>query len=93
MANIKSAKKRALTNEKRRVVNVARKSELKTYTKKVLDALESNDIETAQAALLIAESKIARSAGKGVLKRNTAARKISRLAKKVAAATKPVATA
>lgn len=89
MANIKSAKKRAITNEKRRLVNVARKSELKTYTKKVLDALEQNDVETAKAALVIAESKIARSAGKGVLKRNTAARKISRLARKVAAATQP----
>lgn len=93
MANIKSAKKRALTNEVRRERNVARRSEFKTATKKVMAALESNDLAAMQELLRDAESKLARARGKGVLKKNTASRKISRLAKKVAAATRGGATA
>lgn len=86
MANIKSAKKRALQNEVRRVRNVARKSELKTASRKVLDALEQNNIELAKDMLRLAEAKIARAKGKGLIKPNTAQRKISRLAQRVAAA-------
>ena len=86
MANIKSSKKRALTNEKRRVRNVARRSELKTWARKVEDALAASDVQTAQDTLRVAVSKIARAKGKGLLKANTAARKMSQLAKKVAAA-------
>ncbi len=86
MANIKSSKKRALTNEKRRVRNVARRSELKTWARKVEEALASKDVPGAQATLRVAVSKIARAKGKGLLKANTAARKMSQLAKKVAAA-------
>ncbi len=88
MANIKSSKKRALTNEKRRIRNVARRSELKTWTRKVEDALASKDVKGAQENLRVAVSKIARAKGKGLLKANTAARKMSQLAKKVAAATR-----
>ncbi len=88
MANIKSSKKRALTNEKRRIRNVARRSELKTWTRKVEDALASNDVKVAEETLRVAVSKIARAKGKGLLKANTAARKMSQLAKKVAAATR-----
>jgi len=90
MPNIKSAKKRVLQIEKRRVRNQARKSAIKTAVKKVLLALESGDCNQSKALLLEAESKIARAKGKGVLHRNTAARKISALAKKVAAACKTV---
>lgn len=86
MANKKSAKKRALTNEKRRIRNVARRSELKTASRKVLAAIASNDLEGAKNLLREAEAKIARAKGKGVLKGNTAARKISLLAKRVHAA-------
>ena len=86
MANIKSSKKRALTNEKRRVRNVARRSELKTWTRKVEEALVGGDMKVAQDTLRVAVSKIARAKGKGLLKANTAARKMSQLAKKVAAA-------
>ncbi|MBM3887089.1 30S ribosomal protein S20 [Candidatus Dependentiae bacterium] len=86
MANKKSAKKRALTNEKSRMRNVARRSDIKTASKKVLVALAASDITGAQTLLREAESKIARAKGKGVLKANTAARKISLLAKKVHAA-------
>ncbi len=88
MPNIKSSKKRALTNEKRRIRNVARRSELKTWTRKVEDALASNDVKVAEETLRVAVSKIARAKGKGLLKANTAARKMSQLAKKVAAATR-----
>lgn len=86
MANKKSTKKRTLTNEKSRMRNVARRSELKSASKKVVAALAANDIAAAQTLLREAESKIARAQGKGVLKANTAARKISNLAKQVHAA-------
>lgn len=88
MANIKSAKKRALTNEFRHECNMARRSDIKTAVKKVLAAIESKDIDSAKDLLKRAEAKIARAKGKGVLKQNTASRKISRLAKKVATLTK-----
>jgi small subunit ribosomal protein S20 len=88
MPNIKSAKKRVLQSTKRQLRNQARKSSLKTAIKKVVAAIEMNDIENSKAFLLEAESKIARAKGKGLLHRNTAARKISTLAKKVAAASR-----
>ena len=88
MPNIKSAKKRVLQTEKRQLRNQARKSSLKTAIKKVIAAIEMNDLESSKALLVAAESKIARAKGKGLLHRNTAARKISNLAKKVAAASR-----
>ena len=91
MANIKSARKRAITNEKRHQRNVARRSDVKTASKKLLEALEKKDIAAAQELLKVAESKIARAKGKGLYKKNTAARKVSRLAKKVAAASQGAA--
>lgn len=86
MPNIKSAKKRALQTTKRQLVNQARRSSVKTAVKKVMIAIESSDIETAKKLFIEAESKLAKARGKGLLHYNTAARKISRLAKKVAAA-------
>jgi small subunit ribosomal protein S20 len=86
MANKKSTKKRTLTNEISRQRNVARRSDVKSASKKVIAALAANDLTSAQSLLREAESKIARAKGKGVLKANTAARKISVLAKKVFAA-------
>ncbi len=86
MPNIKSAKKRVLQTAKRHLRNQARKSSLKTAIKKVVNAIELNDIENSKALLIAAESKIARAKSKGILHPNTAARKISKLAKKVAAA-------
>ncbi|HSC24801.1 MAG TPA: 30S ribosomal protein S20 [Candidatus Babeliales bacterium] len=88
MANIKSAKKRVLQTAKRQLRNQARKSSVKTAIKKVVTAIETADIETTKSLLILAESKIARAKGKGLMHRNTAARKISKLAKKVAAATR-----
>ena len=89
MANIKSAKKRAKTSEVRRRRNIARRSDIKTVTKKVLSALAENNIDAAKEFLRAAESKIARAKGKGVFKKNTASRKVSLLAKKVSAAQRP----
>lgn len=86
MANIKSAKKRVLQTAKRQLRNQARRSSVKTAVKKVVIAMESSNVETTKSLLVAAESKIARAKGKGLMHRNTAARKIGRLAKKVAAA-------
>ncbi len=86
MPNIKSAKKRVLQTAKRQLRNQARKSSLKTAIKKVVAAVEMNDIAASKTLLIEAEAKIARAKGKGLLHPNTAARKISKLAKKVAAA-------
>lgn len=89
MANIKSSKKRAKQSLNRREINLARKTSIKTVLKKVLVALgKQEDITKVQELLKDAESKIARARGKGLLHKNTAARKIGRLAKKVAEATR-----
>jgi small subunit ribosomal protein S20 len=88
MPNIKSSKKRVLQTAKKSLRNQARRSSVKTAVKKVVVALELNDADNAKALLVLAESKIASAKGKGLMHRKTAARKISRLAKKVAAATR-----
>lgn len=80
MANIKSAKKRNLTNAKAAARNQAIKSGVKTAVKKVRVAIDAGDKEAAKAALLSATSIIDRAESKGVLKKNTASRKVSRLA-------------
>lgn len=86
MPNIKSAKKRAVQSETKRVRNVARKSSIKTAIKKVLVALENNDVDAAKLLLKDAESQMSQAKSKRVMHKNTAQRKISRLAKKVATA-------
>ena len=80
MANIKSAKKRILTSEKRAAANKAVKSGVKTAVKKVRVAVEANDAAAAAAAFENAKSVIDKAASKGVLHKNTAARKVARLA-------------
>ncbi|MBE6007031.1 MAG: 30S ribosomal protein S20 [Sarcina sp.] len=80
MANIKSAKKRILTSEKRAAANKAVKSGVKTAVKKVRVAVEANDAAAAATAFESAKSVIDRAASKGVLHKNTASRKVSRLA-------------
>lgn len=84
MPRIKSAKKKAIQSEKRRKVNTARKSAIKSAVKDVMTAVESNDMHAAQNAMKEAEAKLARAKSKGIIHRNAAARKISRLAKRVA---------
>ncbi|MEX0940545.1 MAG: 30S ribosomal protein S20 [Candidatus Babeliales bacterium] len=89
MANIKSAKKQAIQNEKRRQINLARKTSVKTAVKKVLTAIEKNaPVEQAKELLKDAEAKLARAKNKGVLHFNTVRRKISNLAQKIAEYTK-----
>ena len=80
MANIKSAKKRIITSQKRAAKNKAVKSGVKTAVKKVRLAVEANDAVAAAAAFESAKSIIDKAASKGVLHKNTAARKVSRLA-------------
>jgi small subunit ribosomal protein S20 len=85
MANIKSAKKRARQTVKRTEINRARMSRVRTFVKKVETAIASGDQTAAQAALKQAEPEVARGVTKGVLHKNTAARKISRLSHRVRA--------
>lgn len=83
MANIKSQKKRNITNAKRNERNKAVKAELKTRIKRVETSLGTDDSE---AAVRAASKRIDTAASKGVIHKNAAARKKSRLMKKVAAA-------
>ncbi|MGL4533815.1 MAG: 30S ribosomal protein S20 [Fusobacteriaceae bacterium] len=83
MANSASAKKRIMVAERNRVRNVAVKSRIKTMTKKVLAAIENNNLELATSTLSIAYKEFDKAVSKGVLKANTASRKKSRLAARV----------
>ncbi len=83
MANIKSAKKRILVNQKRADRNKAVKSGVKTAIKKVNAAVAANDKAAASTALVAATSAINKAATKGVYHKNTASRKVSRLAQAV----------
>lgn len=80
MANIKSAKKRILVTQTKTERNKAIKSGVKTAIKKVTAAIEAGDKTAAQAALLAATSAIDTATSKGVYHKNTASRKVSRLA-------------
>ena len=79
MANIKSAKKRVLTAEKNRLRNVAWKSSIKTATKKVLELANGKDQEALNSALSKVYQLCDKAVVKGILHKNTAARKKSRL--------------
>lgn len=83
MANIKSAKKRILVNRTKAERNKAIKSGVKTSVKKVLAAIDANDKAAAQQALIAATATIDKAATKGVYHKNTASRKVSRLAQAV----------
>jgi small subunit ribosomal protein S20 len=85
MANHKSAEKRIRQTEKRTLVNKIRVSRIRTFVKKVEAAIESGDKAAAREALRAAQPEMQRGVGKGVLHRNTVARKISRLAHRIAA--------
>ena len=85
MANIASARKRIRQSAKRNARNTARKSRVRTFVKKVEVAIASGNHAAAREALRIAQPEIQRAATKGVLHRNTVARKISRLSARVKA--------
>ncbi|WP_159809212.1 30S ribosomal protein S20 [Cellulomonas citrea] len=83
MANIKSQIKRIRTNEKARLRNKAVKSELKTYIRRVREAVASADKEAATTALATASRKLDKAVSKGVIHANQAANKKSALSKAV----------
>ena len=85
MANTPQAKKRIRRNAKRATINGARVSRIRTYIKAVEAALEAGDKSTAAEALKKAQPELARGVARGVVHKNTAARKYSRLTKRVAA--------
>lgn len=79
MANTASARKRARQAQRRRAHNASRRSLLRTYVKKVVQAIESKDKKTAETALQTATPIIDRMANKGIIHRNKAARHKHRL--------------
>jgi len=85
LANIKSAKKRALQSEKRRQHNASRRSMTRTSLKKILVAIASGDKAAAQTAYSAAVPLIDRMATKGLIHKNKAARHKSRLAAQIKA--------
>ena len=84
MPNIASAKKRVRTTRKRTLINHARKTRIRGFVRKVEEALAKGDKQAAVAALKAAEPEIMRGVTKGVVHKNTGARKVSRLSKRVA---------
>jgi small subunit ribosomal protein S20 len=85
MANTPQAKKRIRRNDRRAEINGARVSRIRTHVKKVEAALEAGDKSAATAALAAAQPELARGVAKGVLHKNTASRKFSRLNKRLEA--------
>ncbi|MBO9711526.1 30S ribosomal protein S20 [Sphingomonas sp.] len=83
MANTPQAKKRIRRNDRRAEVNGARVSRIRTFVKKVESALAAGDKAAAKAALAEAQPELARGVAKGVLHKNTAARKFARLNKRL----------
>ena len=85
MANTSSAKKAVRKIAARTDVNRARRSQMRTYVRKVEEAISSGDSKVAVLALGAAEPLVMRAAQKGILHKNTASRKVARLAKRVKA--------
>lgn len=88
MANTPQSKKRARQIERRTDVNKARRSRIRTFIRKVEEAITSGSADTAKEALRVAESELMRGVTKGVVHKNTASRKISRLSARVSALSK-----
>jgi len=85
MANTPQSKKRARQTLRRTEINKARRSRIRTFLRKVEAAIGSGDKDAAAAALRAAQPELMRGVTKGVLHKNTAARKISRLSARVKA--------
>lgn len=85
MANTTSAKKAARKIVRRTEVNKARRSRMRTFLRKVEEAIASGDQSAAAAALKAAQPEIMRASQKGVVHKNTASRKVSRLSARVSA--------
>jgi len=83
MANTPSAKKAARKIARRAAINKNRRSRVRTYVRQVEEALAAGDKAAAETALKAAQPELMRAATKGVLHRNTASRKVSRLAQRL----------
>jgi small subunit ribosomal protein S20 len=84
MANTTSAKKATRKIARRTVINKNRRSRMRSFVRSVEEAIKAGDQSTAASALKQAEPEIMRAAGKGVIHKNTASRKVSRLTAQVA---------
>lgn len=85
MANTPQAKKRIRRNDRRAEINGARMSRIRSFVKKVETAIEGGNKEAAANALREAQPELARGVARGVLHKNTVARKMSRLSKRISA--------
>jgi len=85
MANTKSAKKAARQAERRTLINKSRRSRMRNYVRKVEEAIAAGDKDAANLALREAQPEIMRSASKGIIHKNTASRRISRLSVRIRA--------
>lgn len=83
MANTRSAKKAVRQIARRTEINQARRSRMRSSVRKVEEAIASGDKAAAEAALRVAQPELMRSAQKGVLHKNTASRKVSRLSHRI----------
>ena len=88
MANTPSAKKRIRNTLRKTDINKSRRSRIKTFVRKVEDALESKDSKAAMESLKAAQPEIMRGVTKGIFHKNTASRKISRLSSRIKAISK-----
>ena len=88
MANTPSAKKRIRNTLRKTDINKSRRSRIKTFVRKVEDALESKDAKAAMESLKAAQPEIMRGVTKGIFHKNTASRKISRLSSRIKAISK-----
>ena len=88
MANTPSAKKRIRKTLRKTDINKSRRSRIKTFVRKVEDALESKDAKAAMESLKAAQPEIMRGVTKGIFHKNTASRKISRLSSRIKAISK-----
>jgi len=85
MANHKSAETRIRRNARRTVINTERMSRIRTFVKKIVTAVEAGNAAEAEAAFKAAQPEVMRGVSKGVLHKNTASRKLSRLSAKIKA--------
>jgi len=85
MANTPQSKKRVRQNARRKAMNTTRRSRIRTFLRKVEEAIAAGDAQVAREALRTAQPELMRGVTKGVLHKNTAARKMSRLSARVKA--------
>ena len=83
MANHKSAKKRIRRNQKFQLINKIRKTKVRTFIKRVENFILNNEKEKAHEALKAAQPEMHRSVNKGIFKKNTMSRKLSRLSNRI----------